>query len=134
VSRFEAGPIVEAVVAHLEGHGWPVGDGEKSEGAEYPYAVVFDITGPAPEGSLDDDDDVVAVIQVSSHSDSAQGARWLGDHVRQLILDGSLIRTIDGRSVTYIRSDGSPGAYRDDASQPAIWFVPERFRFHTTPA
>lgn len=136
-------PVTDAVVAALEDAGLTVGDGEKPAGAGWagqpgqsayaPYVVVYSMLGGTTEGPMDDPNaDARSVVQLTSVGGSRRQAEWLGDRARAALMSGSL--AVAGRKVALVLIDVLGGAVRDDDSDPAIYYVPERYRILSTPA
>jgi hypothetical protein len=145
VNVYQASPTTDAVIAALETAGLLVGDGEKPVGGGWedapresdfvPYVVVYSLLGGTTDGTIaDPDDDAWPVFQLTSVGGTRGQAEWIGDVARSVMLSGSLVKVIGTRRCLRVLIDVLGGAQRDDSEQPAIFYVPERYRLSTTPA
>jgi hypothetical protein len=123
----------DGIIAALVAAGLTVGDAEKPEDAEVPYAVVYPIPGGRTTGTLAaKDDDVVLVYQVTCVGESRKQAEWAADKARALLTPGSV--SVTGRKVLTVYLDFNGGVERDDDVAPALFYCAPRFRITTTPA
>lgn len=124
--------FVDAVVSHLAGTGFSIGDGAapKSPSPATPYAVVYLIGALDRDGPVNDSEaDEFTEIQVTSVGETRVQATGLADLVRSTL--DSL--TVAGRSVGQVRVLDGMIVERDDDVQPPLFYAIDTFSIWTTP-
>jgi len=141
VSDHRGGALTAAIISALSS--FTVGDGEKPSGGGWagspevsaftPYVVVHPMPGGTAEGTLAAPNvDAAVDYQFTCVGANRAQAEELADDVRAVILAAAL--TVANREVIHRRLDFLGGAIRDDTVQPAVYMVPDRYRFFTVPA
>lgn len=141
MSEHRGGDLTATLITTLAA--FTVGDGEKPatggwQGAPaasvfVPYVVVHPMPGGTADGTMSaPNTDVAADYQFTCVGATRAQAEEIADDVRAVLLPAAL--TMAGtRAVIHRRLDFLGGAIRDDTVQPAVWFVPDRYRIFTTP-
>lgn len=137
-STLERDPVHEALLAHLELTGRPVGDGSRPETETLPWLVLWSIAGgsrtgpPLSRRSFD----VAYVFQIDAVGGSRAQAQRTQDRVRRLLVErrthADVLAPLEvpGVGVMDVDDDGSPDGPRPDGT---VWVVPGRYRVTVTP-
>jgi len=133
----------DAVVYNLDAAELVVGDGEKPDAGGWQgspgsstfvgYVVVHPIPGGTTDGTLEAPEErAEALYQLSAVGATRQQAEFIADRTREVMLQWPLV--IAGRVVDLVSTDTLGGAVRDDAGQPPLYQVADRYRITTEPA
>lgn len=130
-------PVTAAVLAALEGLGVDVGDATQPPmpspppRASFPYCVVFTGISRLAGDLLHPNEDGLHRIHVKSVGLDRDGAEWLRDRVRPVLLDREL--PIDGHAITWSELVTSLPTQRDDVLSPPRFYANDVFHLFVTP-
>lgn len=135
-------PLTEAIVAAINAAGLLAEAGQAPAGAGWqgsaaastfvPYVAVYPMSGSL-DGAIDyGQEDATKFVQLTCVGATVAQAEWASDVARVALL--STAPTVTGRSVALVVIDQLGSCTRDDAIQPPLWYVADRYSVTTTPA